>query len=118
MSRGDAQGRLPEQALLDILGLAVRARAVIMGTDAVRGGIRKDEVRFVLLAGDASPTQQRKLIPLLEARGIPYRVLLTRERIGAAAGKGPVSAVGIKNQSFAVRAAELSDAFTSPQEQV
>jgi ribosomal protein L7Ae-like RNA K-turn-binding protein len=87
-----------------------------MGTDAVRGGIRKGEVFLALLAADGSPTQQRKLIPLLEARGIPYRVLFTRERLGAAAGRAPVSAVGITGQSFARRAAELADALTSPQE--
>lgn len=106
---------VPEQALLDLLGLAARARGVLSGTDGVRGGIRQGEVAFVLLAADGSPTQRRKLTPLLDARGIPYRILLDRERLGAAVGKGPASALGLTNRNFARRAAELADALSSPQ---
>jgi ribosomal protein L7Ae-like RNA K-turn-binding protein len=108
--------RDPEKALLDLLGLAARAGAVVTGTDMVRRGIRDGEVVHVILAADASPTQQQKLVPLLEVRGVPFRALLDRERLGAALGKGAVSAVGLTNRGFAGRAAELADVITSPQE--
>ncbi|HEV2146777.1 MAG TPA: ribosomal L7Ae/L30e/S12e/Gadd45 family protein [Longimicrobiaceae bacterium] len=108
--------RPPEEALLDLLGLAARAGAVVTGTDTVRRGIRDGEVAHVILAADASQTQQQKLVPLLEVRGVPYRVLLDRERLGAALGKGAVSAVGLTNRGFAGRAAELADVISSPQE--
>ena len=113
---GGRPDRAPDQALLDLLGLAARAGGIIRGTDAVRGGIRKGEVVLAILASDGSPTQLRKLTPLLEARGVPYRVLLDRERLGSAVGRGPLSAVGLTNRGFAKRAAELASALSSPQE--
>lgn len=115
----DAPGRparSPEDELLGLLGLAARAGAVLTGTDTVRRGIRDGEVVHVVLAADASPTQQHKLVPLLEARGVPFGILLDQERLGAALGKGLVSAVGLTNRGFAGRAAELAAAISSPQE--
>lgn len=109
-------GRPPERGLLDLLGLAARAGSVVFGTDGVRRGIREGGVGFVLLAADGSPTQHRKLTPLMEAKGVPYRTLLDQERLGAAVGRGPISAIGVTGQSFARRAAELADAISFPQE--
>jgi ribosomal protein L7Ae-like RNA K-turn-binding protein len=105
----------PERALADLLGLASRARGLIHGTDMTRKAVRDGEVRLVLLAGDGSPTQAQKLVPLLEARGVPFHVCLSREALGVAIGRGPVSAVGITNESFAKRAAELAAQLASPQ---
>jgi ribosomal protein L7Ae-like RNA K-turn-binding protein len=111
-SRGAAGSA--EEGLLSLLGLAARAGAVVFGTDMVRRGIREGTVLDVILAADASPTQHDKVIPLMEARGVPYRVLLTRDRLGAATGKGPVTAIGLTNRGFARRAAELADVISSP----
>ena len=63
--------RPPARALHDLLGLAARARAVTFGTDATRAAVREGEARCVILAADGSPTQAQKLLPLLEARGVP-----------------------------------------------
>src|SRR5688572_28625562 len=81
-----------ERALLSLLGLAAR----------------DGKVSAAVLAGDASPTQARKLVPLLQARGIPFAVCSNQADLGAALGKGPVSAVGIMDSSFARRAMELA----------
>jgi ribosomal protein L7Ae-like RNA K-turn-binding protein len=97
-----------ERALLSLLGLAARARALVMGTDMVRGAARDGKVAAAVLAADASPTQARKLVPLLEARGIPFAVCTNQADLGAALGKGPVSAVGIIDPGFARRAMELA----------
>ena len=98
----------PERALLSLLGLAARARALALGTDMVRGAARDGKVAAAVLAGDASPTQARKLVPLLEARGIPVACCSNQADLGAALGKGPISAVGIIDPSFARRAMELA----------
>ena len=105
----------PERALADILGLAARARALVHGTDMTRKAVREGEVRSVLLAGDAAPAQAQKLVPLLEARRVPFHVCLSREALGFAIGRGPVSAVGITNDSFEKRVAVLAAALSSPQ---
>lgn len=106
----------PQKALLGLLGLAARAGSVVAGTDLVRRAVRQGAVSQVLLAADASPVQREKLVPLLAARAVGYRVVLQREQMGGALGRGPVSAVGITDAHFARRAAELAAALTSPQE--
>lgn len=108
----------PGRALLDLLGLAARARAFVHGTDATRRGVRDGEVAGVLLAADTSPTQSKKLVPLLQARGVPYAACLTRAEMGAASGLGPVSALGFTDRNFARRALELAAALDHPQEPV
>jgi ribosomal protein L7Ae-like RNA K-turn-binding protein len=108
--------RPPARALLDLLGLAARARAVTFGTDATRAAVRDGEARCVILAADVSPTQAQKLVPLVQARGVPCFRCLTREEIGAAVGRASVSAVGFTQESFARRAAELAAAIPSPQD--
>lgn len=106
----------PERALLDLMGLAARARALVLGTDATRAAAREGEARFVLIAGDAAPGQAGKLTPLLDARGIPYAACLSREALGAAVGRDFVSAVGITQDGFARRARELAAALAPQQE--
>ncbi|HEX8692121.1 MAG TPA: ribosomal L7Ae/L30e/S12e/Gadd45 family protein [Longimicrobium sp.] len=101
----------PERALLDLLGLAARARGLVYGTDGTRRAVRDGEVAAALLAADTSPTQRDKLVPLLEARGVPHATCLTREGLGAALGRAGVSAVGITHESFARRALELAAAL-------
>jgi ribosomal protein L7Ae-like RNA K-turn-binding protein len=100
-------GRPPERSLLDLLGLAARAGRVVAGTDGVRQGVRDGEAKFVILAADASPKQHAKLTPLLEARNVRHQLLLTREQLGAAIGRGPVSAVGLTDAGFARQARAL-----------
>ncbi len=114
----DAASALPgdERRLLDLLGLAARAGALVTGTDAVRQSVREGEVHGVLLAADASAAQRGKLLPLLQARGVPSRLLFSRQRFGAAIGRGPVSAIGIRNDGFARRLAELADALPTSQD--
>jgi ribosomal protein L7Ae-like RNA K-turn-binding protein len=112
--RSDAQPA--ERRLLDLLGLAARAGRVLGGTDAVRKGVRDGGVRMVILAADSSPTQQGKLVPLLTARGVRHERLFSRSRLGAAIGRGPVSAVGIADPNFARRAETLIAAVPAAQD--
>lgn len=107
----DSSPGAPERALLSLLGLAARARALTLGTDMVRGAARDGKLAAAILAADASPTQARKLVPLLQARGIPFSVCSTQADLGAALGRGPVSAVGLNDPSFARRVMELARAL-------
>ena len=102
-SPGDAGSR----ALLDCLGLSTRAGALVSGTDTVRSAAREAKVYQVVLAADAAEGQRRKLLPLLDARRIPYSIGFTRAELGAATGRPPVSAIGITNPKLAAKAREL-----------
>ncbi|HET8655979.1 MAG TPA: ribosomal L7Ae/L30e/S12e/Gadd45 family protein [Longimicrobiaceae bacterium] len=96
---------------LQLLGLAARAGGLVGGTEAVRRAARGDGVFRVILAEDAAPGQRNKLLPLLEARRVPSHTQFSRGELGAAIGRGPVSAVGFTNRNFAGRAAELFSAL-------
>ena len=104
------------RSVLDLLGLAARARALVAGTDSVRQAARSGEVHRVLLAADAAAAQRDKLVPLLQARAVPFHLVSTRAELGAAIGRGPVSAVGLTNQQFARRVGELVAALPSLQD--
>ena len=92
----------PDSALR-MLGLAARAGALVTGTQHVREAVRAGSVRLVLLATDSSDNSREKLVPLLDARRVAYLAVSDRGTLGAAVGKGPLSAVGITVQSFADR---------------
>lgn len=121
-TRGGDRGDRPEargstRAVLDLLGLAARARALVTGTDAVRVAARAGGVHQVILAVDAAAGQRAKLVPLLEARRIPYEIVFTRDELGSAIGRAPVSAVGLTLPAMATRVAELLKMRTRSAEQ-
>ena len=88
---------------LGLLGMAARAGVVISGTDRVREAARGEGLRLVLLAGDASANSREKLVPLLTARGISHVIRYDRNQLGAAIGRGPLSAVGVMDRKLADR---------------
>jgi ribosomal protein L7Ae-like RNA K-turn-binding protein len=92
---------MKKNRLLQTLGLARRAGAVVFGTGAVRTAVREGRARIVLLAADAAEGQIGKLKPLLEHRGVPHMEWGTREELGGAIGATQVSAVAITAKSFA-----------------
>ena len=85
---------------LALLGIAQRAGAVLKGTDATRRGLRNGEVRLVIVAEDGSPAQKKKILPLAGARAVEVSTLGTRNELGGAVGRGPLTAVGITHPGF------------------
>ncbi|MFC1660624.1 L7Ae/L30e/S12e/Gadd45 family ribosomal protein [Gemmatimonadota bacterium] len=85
---------------LALLGLAQRAGAVVKGIDGTRRCLRKGEARLVLLAQDGSESQRRKVAPLAEARGVPWRFLGNQVELGAALGSGPLTAVAVTRRKL------------------
>ena len=108
----EPQRHAAARRVLDLLGLAARAGGIVTGIDAVRRAARENHVFRVILADDAAPGQQGKLTPLLEARRVPFHTLFTRDQLGAATGRGAVSAIGITDSNFARRTGELVAALT------
>jgi ribosomal protein L7Ae-like RNA K-turn-binding protein len=100
------RGGTPEAALR-LLGLAARAGAIIPGTERVRLAARGRGLHFVLVAADAAANAMDKLIPLLRARLIPYVVVASRDELGLAVGRSPLSAVGVTDPRLASRLREL-----------
>lgn len=100
--------------LLQMLGLAQRAGAVVRGTDAVRRALRAGRVHLVLTAADASPVQLDKLEGLLRQRGVPRIIPGSREQLGAALGAPPLTAAGVTVEAWAARLHQETDAGATP----
>jgi ribosomal protein L7Ae-like RNA K-turn-binding protein len=96
-------------ALLQMLGLAARAGAVQPGTDRVREAARSGSLEFALVASDASDNSRDKLLPLLDARQIPYVIMFERTQLGQSIGRAPISALGITERKLAKRVRELTE---------
>ena len=71
--------------------------------DATRRAVRDGRARLVLIAGDASAAQVKKIAGLLEHRPVPQRQVGGQDELGSALGAGPLSAVAITLQNFAER---------------
>ncbi len=68
------------------------------------------------MAGDASGVQRKKILSVLKDRPIPWGSLGDRATLGAALGRGPISAVAVTTESFARAILErlAPDTRTSP----
>jgi ribosomal protein L7Ae-like RNA K-turn-binding protein len=89
--------------VLQLLGLAARAGAVVPGTQQVREAVRAGRVRFALVAQDLTATGRDKVVPLLEGREVSYAVGYTRLALGQAVGRGPLAVVGVTDSGLARR---------------
>ena len=107
MSNDSRRGPAAPDALLQLLGLAARAGAVLPGTERVREAARSGNLHFALIAADASDNSRDKLLPLLDARQVAYAVVYDRAALGGAVGRAPLSAVGITERKLALRVEEL-----------
>ena len=97
-----------EAELLRLLGLAARAGAVVPGSERVREAARAGELRFAIVAADASGHRRDRLVPLLGGLAVPHIVAFDRARIGHAVGRAPLGAVGITEVAFAERLSVLA----------
>jgi ribosomal protein L7Ae-like RNA K-turn-binding protein len=86
---------------LALLGLAQRAGAVARGTGAARHALRKGQARLLILASDGSEKQREKVLPLAQARGVPWTTLGSMDEIGSALGAGPVAVAAVTGNRFA-----------------
>lgn len=101
--------RATEDDALSLAGLARRAGAVVLGTEATRRAVRSGEALCVLTARDASPTQSKKVTGLARERRVPHRVVADRRALGAALGSASLSAVAVTDPSFAQQILERLD---------
>ena len=95
------EGRDNVRRVLELIGLARRAGRVIAGTEAVRAALRMRRLPLVIVTEDASPTQRRKVLPTVSRQRVPWLTLGTRDALGRALGRAPVSIVAVTNPRLA-----------------
>ncbi|MBQ8747843.1 MAG: ribosomal L7Ae/L30e/S12e/Gadd45 family protein [Clostridia bacterium] len=88
--------------LASMIGLCRRAGRLGCGTDIVTGALKTGGVHLVLLAKDPSARTRKVVTDKCAFRNVTLiEIPLTREQLGAACGKSPLSAVCVTDPNFA-----------------
>ena len=92
-----------ERSALRMVGLAMRAGRLVLGTTAVREAARHGKLSGALIATDATANARNRLLPLLDAMDVPVASCATTRKLGLAVGKERLAVVGITDVGFARR---------------
>ena len=93
-----------------MVGLAMRAGRLVLGTTAVREAARHGKLSGALIATDASADARARLLPLLTALHVRVVKCGTLRQLGQAAGRERLAIIGVTDAGFARRLmAELPD---------
>lgn len=98
---------MTNQTILQLLGLAARARKVISGEELVVNEIRHGKAKLVLLASDASANTSKKLKDKCAYYNVELHVLGDRYDLGHATGKEARVALAITDSGFAKKISSL-----------
>lgn len=98
---------MTEREALNLLGLAMRAGAVVPGMGRVVEAVRSGSASYVVVAEDLTATGRAKVVPLLEREGVRWTERFTRAQLGGAVGKSPLATVALADAGFGDRLAGL-----------
>ncbi|KAF1084568.1 putative ribosomal protein YlxQ [Sporotomaculum syntrophicum] len=88
-------------AVANLLGLCRRAGKVISGETAVQNAFMKNEIKLLILAGDASKRSQEKFMQLAKENSVPAFCYSSKNELGFLLGKAPRTVVAIIDEQLA-----------------
>lgn len=94
--------------LLQMLGLSLRAGAILLGDDKCISAVRSRKAQVVLLAVNAGSNTKKKYHDKCSFYRVPVVELLSKEELGHALGKSDRSVVVVTNPGIAKRILQLS----------
>jgi ribosomal protein L7Ae-like RNA K-turn-binding protein len=97
----------PEQAILQMLGLATRARKITTGEELVVKDIRSNRAKLVLLSTDASHNTSKKIKDKCTSYNVELHEFADRYDLGHATGKEARVALAITDSGFAKKLSSL-----------
>ena len=89
------------EQVLRLLGLGLRARRVVVGVSGTRAELQAGKLACVVVAADATQRTLEKVDRAARARGVPVLQGPVADQLGAALGRPPVQAVGVKDPALA-----------------
>lgn len=98
-----------KQKILQLLGLATRARMMISGEELVVNDVRKGKAKLVIIAEDASENTNKKLHDKCKSFNVDILVLGSRYELGHAIGKEERVVIAITDRGFAKKITSLFD---------
>jgi len=93
---------------LNFLGIAVRARKIISGTEITINGIRSGEVKLVVMASDCSPRTKKDLHNKASYYNVPVVDTIDSSDLKMAIGRER-KVMGVTDLGFAKRLKEIMD---------
>ncbi len=98
-----ADARLPkaEQRCLQLIGLALRGRRAVLGSDVVLEKVRDGTAAIVFLAADAGANAEKKYRDKCAFYKIPLVRTFTRSELGRVCGRSNIVVVAVTDPGFA-----------------
>ena len=98
--------------IYSFLGLAAKARKVVIGENLVEKSLKTNKVQIVILALDSTYNTQKKIIDKCTYRGVDVRRCGEKSLIGKCIGKkNEVAVVAILDKNFAKGLVNLLDRY-------
>jgi len=96
-----------KEKILQLLGLATRARKVVTGEELVIKEIQKGNAKLVILASDASQNSRKKIQDKCTHYNVEFHSFSDRYELGHAIGKEKRVVIAITDQGFAKKLSSL-----------
>ncbi len=90
-----------KEKIRSLVLMAARAGKLSAGYSAVRDGIEKGRIRFVLYAVDLSDGSREKISPTAARAGIKEMELFSKDELGRMLGRELVGIIGVEDNGFA-----------------
>lgn len=92
---------------LNLLGIARRAKKLVLGTDNVLNALSSNKIKLILIANDASNTTIDKFEKKAYFYNIPIIKIFSTEQLSKALGVETIKIIGVADQGFAKSIEEL-----------
>ncbi len=89
-----------EQRVWQTIGLAYRAKKIVLGEDDILTAIRQKKAKCVFIANDASDNTKKMYQDKCAFYEVQWHYLGTREQLGHALGKGERVAFALTDSGF------------------
>lgn len=96
-----------ETKILQMLGLAARARKLTTGEELVLSDVRAKRAKLVILSNDASDNTNKKLSDKCNSYNVEKHVFGSRESLGHAIGKESRVVLAVTDSGFAKKLSGL-----------
>jgi ribosomal protein L7Ae-like RNA K-turn-binding protein len=88
--------------ILNLLGLACKARKLRLGFTATSVAVKKGEIQMVIMAKDSSPHTREKIERLCKQYRVDIYYIADQAKLGQALGKHSQTVVGISSRDMAL----------------
>jgi len=93
--------------ILNLLGLAMRARKLVTGEELVINEVRRGKVKLVILSEDASANTKKNIMNKCQSYHVKCLQFGSRHEIGWAIGKDERVIIGVLDSGFAKKLKDM-----------